>query len=152
MFKTRVYKLTLDSNELSSLTDCTNEKTNLPKMAMNQSYSPYGVIASRSDSLCQISIPDKYILVWHPSFLIGRDILLQTLHYRVSITKEEILGQINTGQKLFVSAVEVSNVKSFPGSIYKDQQILIAVIRWSQITLAQFSSELNQIELTRVEL
>jgi hypothetical protein len=53
------------------MTDCINEATNLPKMAMNQSYSPYGVIASRSDSLCQISIPDKYIIVWHPSFLIG---------------------------------------------------------------------------------
>ena len=25
------------------------------------------------------------------------------MHYRVSVTKEKILGQINTGQKLFVS-------------------------------------------------
>jgi hypothetical protein len=120
------------------MTDCINEATNLPKMAMNQSYSPYGVIASWSDSLCQISIPDKYIIVWHPSFLIGWDILLQTLHYRVSVTKEKILGQINTGQKLFVSAVRVSNVKLLTNSMHKDEQILIAIIRCSQITLAQF--------------
>jgi len=30
---------------------------------------------------------------------------LQTLHYRVSVTKEKILGQIDTRQKLFVPAV-----------------------------------------------
>lgn len=96
---------------------------------MNQSYSPYGVIASRSDRLCQISIPNKYIIVRHPSSLFGRDILLQTLHYRVSITKEKILGQIHTRQKLFVSAVGVGNVKLFPTSIHKDDQILIAAIK-----------------------
>lgn len=135
MFKTRVYTLTFDNCKRSTVTDCRNEKTNLPKMAMNQSYSPYGVIASRSDGLCQISIPDKYIIVRHPSSLIRRYIPLQTLHYRISITKEKILGQIHTRQKLFVSAVGVSNVKLF---LTKDDQILIAAIRRSQITLAQF--------------
>lgn len=120
------------------MTDCRKEATYLPKMAMNQSYSPNGVIAPWSDSLCQISVPDKYIIVGHFSFLIRDNVLLQTLHYRVGVTKEEILGQINTGQKLFVSAVRVGNVKLFRSSIHKDEQILIAIVRCSQITLAQF--------------
>ena len=79
--------------------------TNLLEVPMDKSYCPESIPAPWTYWLCQESVPYKQIFIGHFLNPSRSDILLQALHDGICVAIEEILGEIDTSQKLLVPIV-----------------------------------------------